>query len=161
MYQISRRKFLMSSAATSAVAVLSSPLAVANMSLPQVDYNYPIPKAPVSNEVSFSVEVIGDNYTNQWAVKWEFATDPYFENIINSDSILFVDKVESQQLKVTLLDVPPGYKLYYRLITDGCQAFPLLDTPIQDDIVNLHPLPEKKLAVIAGAEEQPQLEFVI
>lgn len=123
MQDISRRQFMVSTAAigaTTTIGMSSGSVFAAPLSFDK----YPIPKSQANTFIEFTSVVTPDSDLTTWSFGWEIAEDPYFENVVQKDSVKYIDYTDSDdvQMTVRLEHVPPGKKLYYRTICDNCYA---------------------------------------
>ena len=120
MQQISRRKFMLSSAAVCATAGLAS-VSVPSFALADVLKDYPIPKAPLANYGQFWAAVTPNYGFEKWTVAWEVAEQPYFENIVQKDKFSSTN-MNDELLNICMERMPAGKKLCFPMNCDGCYA---------------------------------------
>lgn len=120
MNHLTRRNFLQVGGAVLGASAMGFPHFVSA----KQDYftgDYPIPTAPVDDFVSVIRNIIPDNNVEYWQINWQFAEDPYFESVVNADSVKY--KADGEKLvSIRLEKVPAGKKLYFRMRCENCYA---------------------------------------
>ncbi len=161
MTQMTRRSFILTGTAASVAGAtgLSFPVAA----LPELK-KYPIPTAPIPSFLEVATQLYPTANEGSMEVSWEFATDPYFQNIVNKDSVsipLSANNLEDKLLKLTILDVPKGAEVYYRINCNNCDAVAAADTNMfaLEKVMNVTVVADEniKSATIASREGAPTL----
>lgn len=124
MNHLTRRNFLQAGGAVLGISAMGFPHFVSA----KHDYltgDYPIPTAPIDDFVSVLRNIIPDSDAAYWQVNWQFAEDPYFESVVNADSVKY--KADGEKLiSIRLEKVPAGKKLYFKIECENCYADELI-----------------------------------
>lgn len=159
MNNLTRRSFLNGGAALLGGATLGVSLpAFSNRMLATEDYE--IPGAPADNFVAVVRNIIPDRHSQRWQIKWQFAEDPYFEKVVNSDSVKYASE-EDKLVQIRLENVPPNKKLYFKLECENCTASEWLGASELGKTTQFVVFPTTSLSASAeGEQRSPVVEVV-
>lgn len=135
MSKQSRRRFLISTSATAAALGVSASLGANSLdpmgklvaggevreeNVPDKPEYHEPPQAMPSNDISLYVLLSASDFENTMMLKWQFATDEYFENTISNDGVTLLSEKEIL-VNISMSQVPAGSTIYYKLELENCR----------------------------------------
>ena len=146
MNNLSRRRFLISSAVVSAATCLSANGSTLLTGGTEADLagQYAIPTSASQGEVTFSTTVRPTKSAVRWTLNWEVATDELFTNIVNSESITG-NGIDAKQVNVTVVGAPLGTKLFYRVSAEHATVDNDTVGITEENRMQLHVMVKKEL----------------
>ncbi|WP_404392376.1 PhoD-like phosphatase N-terminal domain-containing protein [Pseudoalteromonas phenolica] len=136
MVKLSRRSFIIASAAALASSSLQAQTGVTSIGVidsSELDLN-DVPTASPDGKVTIKLRVEPFASSQFSKVKWEISQDEQFSGIVNSDVVTRPNK-SAYTLEVNLHNVPPGSVLYYRFSYENCNVHALADMT-QDELTD-------------------------